>query len=67
MLKAAVRFLLLLLLVPAACLAQTVRSDEHAFRVVKLVEGLDHPWSLAFHPTGGCWSRGSRESLRTCG
>lgn len=32
--------------------AQTVRSDEHAFRVVKLVDGLDHPWGLAFLPDG---------------
>jgi glucose/arabinose dehydrogenase len=52
MLKAAMKFLLLLLLVPVAAAAQTVRSDEHAFRVVRLVEGLDHPWSLAFLPDG---------------
>jgi glucose/arabinose dehydrogenase len=52
MLNAAVNFLLALLLLPAVCLAQSVRSDEHAFRVVKLVEGLDHPWSLAFLPDG---------------
>jgi len=32
--------------------AQTFRSDEHAFRVVRLVDGLDHPWSLAFLPDG---------------
>ena len=32
--------------------AQTYRSDEHAFRVVKLVAGLDHPWGLAFLPDG---------------
>jgi glucose/arabinose dehydrogenase len=32
--------------------AQTFRSDEHSFRVVRLVEGLDHPWSLAFLPDG---------------
>ena len=32
--------------------AQTIQSEEHAFRVVKLVEGLDHPWSLAFLPDG---------------
>ena len=35
------KFLLILLLLPAACLAQTFRSDEHAFRVVKVVEGLE--------------------------
>jgi len=42
-----VRLLLsLVLLFPLALRAQ---SD---FRVVKLVEGLDHPWSLAFLPDG---------------
>ncbi|HEX9793244.1 MAG TPA: PQQ-dependent sugar dehydrogenase, partial [Planctomycetota bacterium] len=40
------------LLLPAGAAAQTLRSDEHAFRVVRLVEGLDHPWSLAFLPDG---------------
>jgi glucose/arabinose dehydrogenase len=37
---------------PFAAGAQTVRSEEHAFRVVKVVEGLDYPWSLAFLPDG---------------
>jgi glucose/arabinose dehydrogenase len=32
--------------------AQTYRSDEHSFRVVKVVEGLEQPWSLAFLPAG---------------
>jgi len=32
--------------------AQTFRSDEHSFRVVRLVDGLEHPWSLAFLPDG---------------
>ena len=36
----------------AGAAAQTYRSDAHAFRIVKLVEGLDHPWSLAFLPDG---------------
>jgi glucose/arabinose dehydrogenase len=35
---------------PAA--AQTYRSDEHSFRVVKVVEGFEQPWSLAFLPDG---------------
>ena len=56
MLKAAMKLPLLLLalplLLPAGAAAQTFRSDEHAFRVVRLVEGLDHPWSLAFLPDG---------------
>jgi aldose sugar dehydrogenase len=37
---------------PLMAAAQTYRSDEHAFRVVKLVEGLEHPWSVAFLPEG---------------
>jgi glucose/arabinose dehydrogenase len=33
--------------------AQSVtRSELHAFRVVPVVTGLDHPWSLAFLPGG---------------
>ena len=32
--------------------AQTVQSQEHAFRVVTLTKGLDHPWGLAFLPDG---------------
>ena len=40
------------ILVPAGAAAQTFRSDEQAFRVVRLAEGLEHPWSLAFLPDG---------------
>ncbi|MGH8726055.1 MAG: PQQ-dependent sugar dehydrogenase [Burkholderiales bacterium] len=32
--------------------AQTYRSNEHSFRVVKVVEGLEQPWSVAFLPDG---------------
>ena len=32
--------------------AQTIRSEEHAFRVVEIVRGLEQPWSLAFLPDG---------------
>jgi aldose sugar dehydrogenase len=32
--------------------AQTIRSGEHSFTVEKIVEGLEHPWSLAFLPDG---------------
>ncbi len=32
--------------------AQTVQSQEHSFRVVSMVKGLDHPWGLAFLPDG---------------
>jgi aldose sugar dehydrogenase len=38
--------------VPLAVAAQTYRSNEHSFRVVKMVEGLEQPWSLAFLPDG---------------
>jgi aldose sugar dehydrogenase len=44
--------LLLLCSLPLAAAAQTYRSDEHSFRVVKIVEGLEQPWSLAFLPDG---------------
>jgi glucose/arabinose dehydrogenase len=46
------------LLVPASLFAslplkaQVIRSQDHEFRVVKLVEGLEHPWGLAFLPDG---------------
>ena len=33
-------------------MAQTVKSEEHSFRVVKVVEGLNGPWSVAFLPDG---------------
>jgi len=32
--------------------AQTIRSQEHTFRVVQLVSGLEHPWGLSFLPDG---------------
>ena len=37
---------------PSPASAQTITTDEHAFRVVKLVERLEHPWGLAFLPDG---------------
>src|SRR3954470_6483902 len=43
---------LLLLLLPLAVHAQTYPSEEHSFRVVKVVERLDHPWCVAFLPDG---------------
>jgi glucose/arabinose dehydrogenase len=42
----------IVLLAPTLALAQAYRSDEHSFRVVRLVEGLAQPWSLAFLPDG---------------
>src|SRR5438270_13663330 len=47
------RFLIsLVLFLPFALGAQSFQSEGQAVRVVKLVEGLDHPWSLAFLPDG---------------
>jgi len=41
-----------LLALGATAAAQTVTSEEHAFRVVTLAGGLAHPWALAFLPDG---------------
>jgi len=41
----------LLAAAPAAA-QQVVRTDEESFRVVTLVERLEHPWGLAFLPDG---------------
>src|SRR5437667_4436233 len=48
----AMRILLCLLLCFPFTAGAQYKSDEHTFRVVKLVDGLDHPWSLAFLPDG---------------
>jgi glucose/arabinose dehydrogenase len=39
-------------LVPGLVAAQAIRSEEHSFRVAKVVDGLERPWSLAFLPDG---------------
>ena len=44
--------LALLLAVTPFAPAQTIKTQEHALRVVRLVENLEHPWSLAFLPDG---------------
>src|SRR4051812_4497596 len=46
------RLLLMILVLPLAAAAQTYRSEGQPFRVVKVVEGLDHPWCVAFLPDG---------------
>ena len=42
----------ILLAFPVAVPAQAVKSEAHDFRVMTLVERLEHPWSLAFLPDG---------------
>lgn len=44
--------LLFAVLFAAPAFAQTYKSDEHSFRVVQMVKGLEQPWSLAFLPDG---------------
>ena len=44
--------ILLLLLLPLVVHAQTYQSEAHSFRVVNVVERLDHPWCVAFLPDG---------------
>ena len=39
-------------LLPFAAAAQAYRSEGQSFRLVKLVEDLDHPWCVAFLPDG---------------
>ena len=46
------RLLLFLIAFAGSAHAQTHRSDEHPFRVVRVVQGLEQPWSLAFLPDG---------------
>ena len=46
------RFILVILLAATNAAAQSFGSQEHAFRVVKVAEGLEQPWSVAFLPDG---------------
>ena len=46
------RLAVLLLFFASSAFAQNYKSDEHSFRLVRVVEGLQQPWSLAFLPDG---------------
>ena len=37
---------------PSVGQGQTIKTQEHGVRVVKVVEGLEYPWGLAFLPDG---------------
>lgn len=37
---------------PSAAAEAVIASQEHAFRVVTVTRGLEHPWGLAFLPDG---------------
>ena len=41
-----------LALLPPASHGQTIKTQEHGVRLVKVVEGLEYPWGLAFLPDG---------------
>jgi glucose/arabinose dehydrogenase len=38
--------------VPLASHGQAIKTQEHVVRLVKVVEGLEYPWGLAFLPDG---------------
>ena len=41
-----------LALIPPASHGQAIKTQEHVVRLVKVVEGLEYPWGLAFLPDG---------------
>ncbi|MGE5639140.1 MAG: PQQ-dependent sugar dehydrogenase [Clostridia bacterium] len=55
---------LVVALCPALTAAQVLESEEQAFRVVKVVEGLDHPWCVAWLPDGRVLITERRGTLR---
>ncbi len=50
---------------PPPVRAEVFASEEHAFRVVVVAIGLDHPWGLAFLPDGRLLVTERSGSLRT--
>ena len=46
------RALPVFLLIATPAFAQTFGSEQHEFRLVRVVEGLEQPWSMAFLPDG---------------
>lgn len=59
------RALVVLLLVAASpAVGQTFRAQDHAFRAVRVVEGLEQPWSVAFLPDGRMLVTEKRGRLR---
>lgn len=44
--------LVLVVLVPSQLMAQEFGSTHHRYKVTVVADGLSHPWSLAFLPTG---------------
>ncbi len=58
------KLLVFALLLAGAAQAQTYRAEDHSFRVVKIAEGLDQPWSLAFLPDGRMLVTEKRGGLR---
>src|ERR1051325_9136106 len=56
--------ILLAVFLGAPAFAQTYKSDEHSFRVVQVVKGVEQPWSLAFLPDGRMLATEKAERLR---